>query len=871
VAVLEREGLLATLDARLGEAARGAGSLLAIGGEAGVGKSTLVRSFCDAHRGRAVVAWGACDAMATARPLGPLHDIARLIGGRLAEVTGGDADRHSVFTAFLDVLCPPRAPVIVVFEDVHWADEATLDLLVFLGRRVAQCRALVLATFRDDEVGPGHPLRVVLGNLATTPAVHRLGVPPLSRAAVRELAADADVDGDRLFDVTGGNAFFVTEVLAVGASASAVPSSVSDAVVARVARLSAPARRALDSAAVVPDRVDVALLRDVGDVSEEAVDECQAAGILVQDEMGLRFRHELARLAVEQAQPAGRRASVHARVLAHLAARPGTGADRLAHHAERAGDADGVLRYAERAAQRAAGLGAHREAAAQYARMLRFADGLTPRRRAEILERFADECRATDQIPEAVEASALALAVWEELGDVQRQGAVMARRAMYLWSAGRNDEAYRDAEEAVRLLEAHPGPGLATAFTFHAYLRMLARDIDAAIDYGNRAVRLVEEHQPPGLLARALNAVGSAMWFVDPDQAQVMLERSLAVAKDSDTDDVAAAALCNLGSGSGEVRLYATAERWLRETVTWCEERDLDTNHMYGLAWLSRVLFERGQWPAALSAATRVTASDPGYVPTRIVALTVLGRLRARRGDPDPAALLEQAWDLAIRTGDLQRTWPVAAGRAEAACLAGAVDAIPGLVADTYDDAVRLGHGWAIGELGYWLWRAGGLDAVPADAAEPFALQTRGRSQAAAAEWRRLGCPYEAAVALAESDRLEALNEAYAEFSRLGAWPAADQVARRLRERGERRLPRRPRRATMDNPARLTGRELEVLRLISADLRNADIAARLHISTKTVDHHVSAILTKLGVSTRRDASRVGRGLLSKDGEAAGTT
>jgi predicted ATPase len=181
MAMLEREALLAALDARLADAARGSGSLVAIGGEAGVGKSTLVRSFSDAQRGRAVVAWGACDAMQTTPPLGPLYDIARGTGGRLAEILGTDAARYEVFTAFLDVLSPPRSATVVVFEDMHWADEATLDLLVFLGRRIGQCRALVLATFRDDEVGPGHPLRVALGNLATTPAVHRLDVPPLSR------------------------------------------------------------------------------------------------------------------------------------------------------------------------------------------------------------------------------------------------------------------------------------------------------------------------------------------------------------------------------------------------------------------------------------------------------------------------------------------------------------------------------------------------------------------------------------------------------------------------------------------------------------------------------------------------------------------
>ena len=259
--------------------------------------------------------------------------------------------------------------------------------------------------------------------------------------------------------------------------------------------------------------------------------------------------------------------------------------------------------------------------------------------------------------------------------------------------------------------------------------------------------------------------------------------------------------------------------------------------------------------------------------PSRIVALTVLGRLQSRRGDPGAREPLQEAWELAARTGELQRTWPVAAGRAEHAWLSGQVTAVPGLVAEPFELARRLGHEWAIGELGFcelgfWLWRAGEHPGPPAGAARPYALQMAGDWPGAAAAWRALGCPYELALALADSAAERDLLAALDLLERLGARPAADAVAARLRELGVRRLPRRPRRATLANPAGLTARELEVLPLLGAGLRNLEIAGRLHISEKTVDHHVSAILAKLGVRSRHEATQAAaaRGIGSEDGE-----
>ncbi len=855
--LLERGEELAALGSWLGEAGSGAGRFVLVSGEAGIGKTSLVRGFCEQHADGARVWWGACDALTTPRPLGPLYDIARVSKGELAALMSSDASRHERFSGFLEALAWPLQPTIAVLEDVHWADEATRDLLVFLARRVGEVNALVVATYRDDEVGGDHPLRQVLGNVVTLRVTRRLALSRLSEAAVAHLASDREADGSQVFRVTGGNPFFVSEVLAVGAGE--VPQTVSDAVLARAGRLSASGRSVLEAAAVVPDQVEVGLVHAVAADDAEAIEECVRAGLLVAVGRSLRFRHELARLAVEHSISGTRLPELHTAVLGYLSEQGRADPGRLAYHAEQAGDRDAVLAHAPGAAERASRLGAHREAAAHYRRALQHADGLDPREHAGLLERHADECTAIDDEAGALVSYDRALLAWREVDDRERTATVLARRAYALWGLGRNEEARASVDEAIALLEPHPpGLPLATAYTYSAHLHMLAREVPRAIELGHRAVTIAEEHHDVALVGRALNIVGAAQWFVDPDQAERTLSRALEAAHRSADDTIVGVVMRMLGSGSGEVRRYDVADRWLREGIRWCTEHDLDIHGDYCLAWLARSCFEQGRWSEADDVAVEVADRPSQHAPTRIVALTALGRLRVRRGDPDADPPLTDAWDLAVTTGDLQRLWPAAAGRAELAWLAGDSEAIPDLVGETFELAVRLGQQWPIGELGFWLWRAGASDGRPDEAAEPFALQMSGDWREAAATWEQLGCPYEVAVALADGDDPDELERAFRILGRLGAAPMADRVAARLRELGVRELPRRPSRATVDNPSGLTDRQLEVLSLLMAGRTNAQIGTLLHISPKTAGHHVSAILDKLGVADRHEAAHLAR-------------
>jgi DNA-binding CsgD family transcriptional regulator/tetratricopeptide (TPR) repeat protein len=739
--------------------------------------------------------------------------------------------RHVMFTAFLDELTARET--VAVVEDAHWADEATLDLLMFTGRRISTTRSLLIVTYRDDEVGPDHPLLSVLGAMATDRTVRRLRLPALSVDAVASLAGPGGRDPAELHARTGGNPFFVTELLSD--PGLRVPGTVRDAVLARAARLGAAARDALDSVAIFPGQA--ALPR--GSAPAGAVDACVRAGMLIRDGTRIGFRHELARLAIEDSIPPGRRAALHQRALAALAG-PDADPARLAYHAEEAGDRAAVLAHAPAAARRASAVGAHRQAADHYAQALRFAAGLAAGERAELLESYSEACAGVGRDAAAVAASGQALDCWREHGDGEREAALLARRAHYLWTSGENNAAQASMQAALTL--AHglpPGPGLAAAYTWSAYLQMLARDIPGAIGTGTRAIELASQAGELGLLARALNAVGTARWFGQPDLAEQTLTHSIEVARQAGDDAAAGWAMVNLGSGAGEIRSYRVAEYWLREAVTWCSDRDLDAGRRYATAWLARCLFERGEWAQA---GALLDQADPADSPlTRIVSLTVLGRLRARRGEPGAAEALEEAWALATQTGDLQRLWPAAAGRAELAWLTGNGPVVS--VRGSYDLAVRLGHAWAIGELGQW------LDPVPELVHPAAAGPYRMEPAPAARAWDALGCPYEAALALAGDPGQ--LREALRRLERLGARPAADRVARRMRDL---RI-RAPRRSTLAHPQGLTAREADVLALLRDGLRNAEIARSLCISEKTVDHHVSAILGKLGVHTRQEAAR----------------
>ena len=852
-AFLERADDLQSLEeSLLAVRASGEGRLVLVAGEAGVGKTALIGRFCELLPGSVRVLWGACEPLLTPRPLGPLCDVAETTGGELAELVVGGTRPYEVALALIREL-GGRRPTVLVLEDLQWADEATLDVVRLLGRRVGSVPALVVASFRDDELDRAQQLRIVVGELAGSPS--RLELAPLSRAAVSELASPRGVDGGELYGTTGGNPFFVTEVL--GAGGEQIPGTARDAVLARAGRLSVSAQRVLQAVAVVPGRVELWLLEALQGELGERLEECLAAGMLTAVDGGVAFRHELARLAVEASVAPDRALALHRAALAALAGSPVGEADpaRLAHHAEAMRDGEEVLRWAPRAAMRAASAGAHREAADQYARALRFEHGLSDQARAELLEGQADECFLTNDFDQATDLLERALSLRGELGDQLRSGDLLSSLARVVFSSGRTPDADALAAEAVARLEpVGRTRELARAYATRALLRMVLDDFDGTVAWGTAAIELAERLGDTETLVHALNSVGTMMMCHGVAAGEERLTRSLRLAQDAKLDSDVGRAFNNLVGAAVDARAFGLAERYVQEGIDYCEERGLELWRRQLLTNRVTLELQCGRWQRAVDFSDELVR----VVPTphgRIYALLTIGLVRARSGDPGVWELLDEALSLAEPTEELQCIAPVVAARAEVLWLEGRQGETEAATRQAFERALERRAPWSVGELACWRWRAGARDELPADAsAEPYALSIAGDWRQAVDRWREIGCPYEAALALADADDVDALRQALAELQALGARRPAAIVARRLRARGARGLPRGPRPRTRENRAGLTRREFEVLTLLAAGLRNAQIAERLVVSERTIDHHVSAILRKLDARTRGEAA-----------------
>jgi DNA-binding CsgD family transcriptional regulator/tetratricopeptide (TPR) repeat protein len=868
--LLERDAPLESLLSASRCAAAGHGSVVILGGEAGIGKTSLLREFARRVGKDHRVLWGGCEALFTPRPLGPLQDMAQVLDLRVAALLEQTAAPARLLPTILRALQEARDTTVLVFEDVHWADNATLDLVKYLGRRVSLLRTMLVLSLRSDEIGVDHPLAQVLGDLPSEATI-RISLQPLSPEAVATLAQGAGHSGFDLHRITAGNPFFVTEILASSeAEPGRIPASIRDAVWARLARLPAGEREVLEIMSIIPGGVEPWLMQSLlGGDGGGAVESCVARGLLVRDVQGaLAFRHELARRATLDRLTPPAQKSLHGRIEAAMSDRAAAPANvslsRRVHHAAGADHGVRVLELAPQAASQAARLGAHQQAAAHLATALRYVTQAPKAVAAQIHEDWAYEAGLALRIDESViEARQRAIALWRELGRLDKVGLNLRWLSRLHWYRGESRQAGEYADQAVRELEnLPPGPELAMAYSARSQLHMLHDRVDEAVEWGLRAIALAEQLGEIETRVHALNNVGTALLLSGRPGGRERMEESLTLALQHGFHEQAARAYTNFAEYAVVFKDFSLAERIIAEGIAFDTTHDLDAWTHYLVGRQAQLRMEQGRFREAETIARGVMSLERLTLVMRLPALTVLGRVRMRLDEGDGPALLQRALNDALATGEPQNIVPVRLALAEAAWLVedmrachAQLDELAAMNLDNFDP-------WELGEFATWWRRSGMTRPFPVSTARiaaPWAAELKDDPLAAATEWTRLGLPYEAALALIQVRGIEsgpALARAVSLLDAIEARAAATLVRRLAPRRGvASQLPkarRGPYATARGHPLGLTQREVEVLDLVARGLGNKEIARRLVRSTRTIENHVSAVLGKLHAANRMD-------------------
>ncbi len=832
-----------------------------VGGEAGVGKTSVLDAFSAQARAQASVLWGACEALQTPRPFGPLQDIARGLGEIVRDALAHGESAPQVFDAVLECLRVAPQATVLIFEDVHWADHGTLDLIRFLARRLPQLRALLVLSYRHDEVGADHPLRVALGDAASS-GVKRITLAPLSEQAVQILARAANVAQPDLYTVTGGNAFFVTELIATLqiSAHEALPNTVRDAVLARLHRLPEQARAVMDVACVVPGKIERWLVREViGSHAEQGILECLQRGVLLEHDGGdsLLFRHELARRATLAALAPSAMLALHQSLLKAQMLRERSATARLVHHAIAIGEPAQIVSLAQRAAEHSAKLGAHREAAAHYATALRFCAQSAPQVQAQLNESWSYEAGLIKIDDEVIAARQKAIDLWRSLANMEKVGLNLRWLSRLVWYQGKGALAARYLNEAVEALESVPPCAeRAWAYSVRSQIAMLNADTDRAITWGEKAIALADQLNVPEVRVHSLNNIGAAMLFASRGDGLPMLEESLALARKHGFHEQAARVFTNVASYGERFRRLDLAKRYAVEGIAFDREHDLDswTHYLEGI--LAQIYLNLSQFELAQSTAEEAIFHAGLTTVMRLPAETVLAYVALRSGGDDAAQRTADVLEKSLSTREAQRILPTVAATMEAAWLAGKPDAAMA----AYQNVVGLegfdANAWDFGACEIWRHRLGeDVSANLGKLAAPYAAEVSGEIEKAVSMWQAVGDTYAAALVLANG-AAGYWPQAIEIFDALNAKPAAQRLRELARAAGVKGIKRGVYAKARDNAFGLTAKESDVLRLIVQGKSNAQISEQLFRSIKTIEHHSASVLAKLNAKNRAEATAI---------------
>jgi len=860
--LLERKDSLNKLSLLVKDASYGEGRTVLLSGEAGIGKTSLIKYFTDGFNSDTEILWGNCDALFTPRPLGPLYDIAHQMKSNLIKMLENEEKRVYIFSAFINHLESTSNLKIVVVEDIHWADESTLDLIKFLARRINRTHSILILSYRDEEIDTGHPLRSIFGNLPNSETI-RIRLYPLSETAVNALMKNAGIKNEKLYEKTSGNPFYVTEVIA--SKNEELPSSVKDAVIAHTSKLPTDTKKLLEIISVIPTKVEFDFLKKLINNAEEHIDLCINKALLITENELISFRHELARLAILDSVSEMKRIQLHQKVLDTLLQDDNkhTLLAQIVHHAVQARDKNAIVKYAPLAAKQASILHSHREAALHYQTAIENSKDLPIEEKLKLFEGRYNECFLTAQHKEAIKACESIQAILQDLNEPFQLGENYRKLSVSFESLTESSKYEEYIEKAIKILKnLPPSPQLAMTYSTRSSIYMGNEKPYLAKEYGEKALKLARTLNEPRTEIHALINIGIAKMYINDEMGERDLIKSLSLAQSQEFYTGVLRAFVNLGLCNLARKNFENAQKYFTEGISYCHENDLDMFRLNMIGGLSKIILDHGDWNKASEKAEYVLRQEIVDPLDQRIAFAVIGIIRARRNDPE--ALIN--FDKSIPTPDKKGECAFIAkmAKAEAYWLSNKLDQVIEEIETNNLHIMESNNPWKIGELSFWLWKAGRLSEIPKNIAKPYLLQIKGDWRGAVEEWKKLNCPYQEALALADGDE-DSKREALSILESLGATGTINLIKQEMRKEGIKNIPQGPRESTKKNPAGLTKRQLEVLRLLPEGLSNSEIASKLFVSPKTIDHHISAILSKLNLHSRAEAANFARtnGIIEK--------
>jgi len=840
--LIERAGFLAALHTKFETIKIAEGHCLLLSGEAGIGKTSLVRAFRNEIKNDCKILQGTCDALFTPRPLAPLYDIAWQMQSDVMDRIKDKRDRTALFTSLLQELNAQKEPVVLIFEDIHWADEATLDFIKFLARRINQVHCLFILTYRDNEIHSGHPLRNVFGQLSRD-TFTRLQLSALSKEAVEIMAAEKGYSGESVYSITGGNPFYVTEILA--SYSSGVPDNVKDSILSVYNRQDEKTKEVWKLLSALPTGFETKYLLQVNPACVEAIELCLESGILLHDQGQISFKHELYRRTIESSLSPLLRVALNKKILDQFLKdfEQNQEIERIIHHAKNANEYELVVHYALIAAKTAACIGAHNEAAKLYFSAIEYYQGNDKSKLHELYEGYAYECYLINKHKDAIIYMNRSLKLWEGEDDKERASDCMRSLSRLGWVDGNRKQAETFANQAIELLKDQPdSKAKAMAYSNLSQLTMIYNQYPESVYWGEKAILIAKKLGDEEILSHALNNVGTVKMRMAPSKQQGLglLQQSLEIALRNSFHEHAARAYSNLGCNGILLKDYSFAKTTLETGLRYCEEKDMDSWANYMLGHMARLKLETGCWTEACNIAENLINNTNQGTIFKVGAMAIVATIKMRRGDADVLPILMDAKTKALGTMELQRIIPVLAALLEYEWITGKVLAEDNTIDFTITMLEQAGDIDMDNEFAYWLIKA-------RKNYKPFHKSHNDYNLAT--KWEKSGCPYEQALALFEGDEADK-RKAICMVQELGATAVYEKLKMEMRASGIKSIPRGIRETTRANVARLTEREVDVLKLLKEGMQNKEIADRLFISAKTVDNHITSILFKLDVNSR---------------------